>query len=643
MTARRVSGYSLCAAICAYINEQNGDLNSKFALLYFNVQLWEKLQLTENDFITVYRPWNDILYSAMDNAQNRMGDIRIMAPITNVIKCYNARKKVPHFDEYPKKYDPNSFKNIVFRRGCMFDTFRGDEQTNDDSANYSMMMRQIEQEEDDDEEAKGDEIIDDLFWLQNIDQLIQSEGKRDGSDRDFCSIAHIPDYEVSNKHFNVRALIQRIYVPSDIEQNSNTNVRILVQDASAHCCMIDIKLSALPLNGFGHQRIDNLMRFESRWFDFYNLQLNVERIESDFDESAASLLMQFEYIYLQNVGSSQTNAQNMPNDDATRRMSKFCFHGLRLSEGHLLKDGKMYYHLQHFAEQKNGVAPAHSFKTNDAYLRRLQLRHFECESIKESKLKPIHVRYRDGDKEWLDLKNEKFSFYEISSDEDSESSSNDDDDDDDAEYKIGDKHNDSEDEEDIDLLDEEDNPSKRKKNRKKLKKRRKKEGHHKKNKKRKRESIKEDEQTPNIDPTKVVKNEETVHNDKAFISPDPLIDMHATIIISNHRYDAIVEESKQSDGSIVYKVKFDDYSSDVGQSEWVKPNQIETQRIVTCDNFKISQVVQVRENGQWMDPEDAAANIAQIYEGATGAKIYQVHFPEFDVYMYKNERDIRKC
>ena len=263
-------------------------------------------------------------------------------------------------------------------------------------------------------------------------------------------------------------------------------------------------------------------------------------------------------------------------------------------------------------------------------------------SINESKLKPIHVRYRDGDKEWLDLKNEKFSFYEISSDEDSESSTNDDDDDDDAEYKIGDKHNDSDDEEDIDLLDE-DNPSKRKKNRKKLKKRRKKERHHKKNKKRKRELIKEDEETPNIEPTKLIKNEETVHNEKAVISPDPLIDMHATIIISNHRYDAIVEESKQSDGSIVYKVKFDDYSPDVGQSEWVKPNQIETQRIVICDDYSPGDHVQVRENGQWMDPEDAAANIAQIYEGATGAKIYQVHFPEFDVYMYKNERDIRKC
>merc|ERR1712176_1683446 len=130
-------------------------------------------------------------------------------------------------------------------------------------------------------------------------------------------------------------------------------------------------------------------------------------------------------------------------------------------------------------------------------------------SINESKLKPIHVRYRDGDKEWLDLKNEKFSFYEISSDEESESSTNGrDDDDDDAEYKIDDKHNDYDD--DIDL-DEDDSLSKRKKKRKKLKKRRKKEKHHKKHKKRKMESTRVDEKTPSIiEPSKVVKNENKI-------------------------------------------------------------------------------------------------------------------------------------
>merc|ERR1712176_1313050 len=135
-------------------------------------------------------------------------------------------------------------------------------------------------------------------------------------------------------------------------------------------------------------------------------------------------------------------------------------------------------------------------------------------SINESKLKPIHVRYRDGDKEWLDLKNEKFSFYEISSDEESESSTNGRDDDDDAEYKIDDKHNDSDDDDDNDEdidLDEGDSLSKRKKKRKKLKKRRKKEKHHKKHEKRKMESTRVDEKTPSIiEPSKVVKNENKI-------------------------------------------------------------------------------------------------------------------------------------
>jgi len=42
-------------------------------------------------------------------------------------------------------------------------------------------------------------------------------------------------------------------------------------------------------------------------------------------------------------------------------------------------------------------------------------------SINESRAKPIYVKYRDGDKEWLDLKKEKFIFYDISSSEEQSS------------------------------------------------------------------------------------------------------------------------------------------------------------------------------------------------------------------------------
>merc|ERR1712228_887318 len=121
---------------------------------------------------------------------------------------------------------------------------------------------------------------------------------------------------------------------------------------------------------------------------------------------------------------------------------------------------------------------------------------------------------------------------------------------------------------------------------------------------------------------------------------DELIDLHATIIIDGHRYDGIIEEKRnESSGNVLYKVKFD--SSNSRESEWVKPNQIETQQIVTCDNFQTGDNVQVGENGSWF--QDAVAKVGQIYEGATGAKIYQVSFPELgDYYMYKNENDIRK-
>lgn len=133
----------------------------------------------------------------------------------------------------------------------------------------------------------------------------------------------------------------------------------------------------------------------------------------------------------------------------------------------------------------------------------------------------------------------------------------------------------------------------------------------------------------------------TIQNDDAN-EVDVLIDMHATIIIEGLRYDGIIEQKgNDSHGNVIYKVKFD--SPNARQSEWVKRNQIEIQKIVTCDNFQTGDDVQVRENGEWMDLNDAAAKIIQIFEGATGAKIYKVVFPELgDYYMYRNEKDIRK-
>merc|ERR1719319_577114 len=80
-------------------------------------------------------------------------------------------------------------------------------------------------------------------------------------------------------------------------------------------------------------------------------------------------------------------------------------------------------------------------------------------SINESKIKSVYVRYKDGDKEWLDLKKENFHFYEISSDDDDSDSSTNNGHEDDGEFKIGDtKYNDSDDDdddeedEDIDLF-----------------------------------------------------------------------------------------------------------------------------------------------------------------------------------------------
>ncbi len=83
----------------------------------------------------------------------------------------------------------------------------------------------------------------------------------------------------------------------------------------------------------------------------------------------------------------------------------------------------------------------------------------------------------------------------------------------------------------------------------------------------------------------------------------------------------------------MYKIKFD---RNFKESEWVMMNQIQKQEIIMCNNFKIGDNVEVREDGQLLEAE---AQVMQIYQGANGI-IVKVFFriPEYDdVHMYLQE------
>eukprot|EP01083_Nonionella_stella_P006036 17466_1 len=135
----------------------------------------------------------------------------------------------------------------------------------------------------------------------------------------------------------------------------------------------------------------------------------------------------------------------------------------------------------------------------------------------------------------------------------------------------------------------------------------------------------------------LIEEEEEIQENE---SNDPWIDCHVTITIDGDRFDGIVEKRKQKEGdeNVMYKIKFD--TSNWRESEWVRADQMQIQQITTCENFKIGDVVVVREHGEWM--EDAIANVRQVYQGATGV-IVQAVFPEFDgVFMYCRLRDVKK-
>ena len=367
-TVRRLSFYDLVATVCAYITEQNERVQIKYALLYFETEKWDQFELRQYDFVTVYRPWNDMQYIAMNKEQIQMGGIRIMAPISNCIKCDDARKRVAHFDKYPK-YDANKFKNIVFRRSGIVDDY-GNE-TNDRVEDGNDCSEDEEESEEDNMDVVMEE--DDLFWLQNIDELIQSEMNKNKRDKNFEIIPNIPTFEVPNRRYNLRGIIQRIYVNADFGKDKNSKIRLLVQDTCGYCCIIHIKLSTLC------NQIDNVMRFESTWFNFNDLQIDEET--EDFDESAPSMLIQFDYEHLQSIGSSSEMSRETVQKCQKRQMSDLCFYGMHLNEGQLLKDGKFFYHFEHFSDENSDISHIYSFKANNAHLQRLKLRHFECNQL----------------------------------------------------------------------------------------------------------------------------------------------------------------------------------------------------------------------------------------------------------------------
>ncbi len=61
-----VSFYDLYQTICVYM-EHNVDIPDtfKYVLCYLDACKFEELRLEQYDFITIYRPWNDMNYCAI--------------------------------------------------------------------------------------------------------------------------------------------------------------------------------------------------------------------------------------------------------------------------------------------------------------------------------------------------------------------------------------------------------------------------------------------------------------------------------------------------------------------------------------------------------------------------------------------------
>lgn len=206
--------------------------------------------------------------------------------------------------------------------------------------------------------------------------------------------------------------MQRVYVNADIHNLAQLDcvdvnamrkivVSLLVEDESAHCCVLRIPLTELLHHGFASDsndetavrwRLQNLCKMESHWYQFGSLQIE-DKADGDYNEGIQSLLMQFESMYLVGTGSNGTssNTTNLPRIFDELEDSKVECFGRRLKIGDFMESTKMYYQYQHFSTEQDQMDHLQTFSVHNEYLRRLQMHHFRCSKL--HRLQPPQLQH----------------------------------------------------------------------------------------------------------------------------------------------------------------------------------------------------------------------------------------------------------
>ena len=279
--------------------------------------------------------------------------------------------------------------------------------------------------------AVGGPVVDeedDAFWIRNlaqIDRLGLGRGRSEHS-----VIQDIVDREGKRRAHKLRGLVQRVYANADIHGLALMDsldgamlreiaVSLLVEDESAHCCIVKVPLSVLLNHGFGAEpcpdgegqidtvirwRVQNLCKMESGWYEFGDLVVD-EMEDGHYNEGVQSLLMQFEAMHLVHTGSAPqsapramaTNQEHSEHGDHLRESKVHCF-GQRLRTGDFMKSTKMYYQHQHFSTEQDQTEHLDTFKVHDAYFQRMRLHHFRCSTLQRSPSESpsLGVRYQES-------------------------------------------------------------------------------------------------------------------------------------------------------------------------------------------------------------------------------------------------------